>query len=259
MTTTAAPTTTDPGTLCLSERGAAVLRLGRRTILLVEDEESITEPLTAALAREGFDAHPARSAAEALELAPKLEPDLVLLDVGLPDGSGFDVLRALRKDSRVPVVMLTARAEEADRIVGLELGADDYVVKPFSAREVAARIRAVLRRVDDGPPAPSTALEVGDVRIDPARREATLAGKPVDLAKKEFDLLELLMREAGSVVTRERLIEEVWDTNWFGSTKTLDVHVAAVRKKLGDDPSAPRYLHTVRGVGFRFASAEDLA
>jgi two-component system response regulator RegX3 len=236
------------------------MRPGRRTILLVEDEESIIEPLTAALAREGFDARPARSAAEALELAPRLAPDLVLLDVMLPDGSGFDVLRELRRDSSVPVVMLTARGEEADRIVGLELGADDYVVKPFSAREVAARIRAVLRRVEDGKAAPATsALEVGDVRLDPARREATLAGAPLELARKEFDLLELLMREAGSVVTRERLIDEVWDTNWFGSTKTLDVHVAAVRKKLGDDPSSPRYLHTVRGVGFRFASAEDLA
>jgi two-component system response regulator RegX3 len=237
------------------------MRLGRRTILLVEDEESITEPLTAALAREGFDAHPARSAAEALELAPRLRPDLVLLDVGLPDASGFDVLRELRKDSRVPVVMLTARAEEADRIVGLELGADDYVVKPFSAREVAARIRAVLRRVEENGPAQpaSAALEIGELRLDPSRREATLAGRLVELARKEFDLLELLMREAGAVVTRERLIDEVWDTNWFGSTKTLDVHVAAVRKKLGDDPSAPRYLHTVRGVGFRFASAEDLA
>jgi two-component system response regulator RegX3 len=234
------------------------MRPGRRTILLIEDEESIIEPLAAALAREGFDAHPARSAAEALELAPSLAPDLVLLDVMLPDGSGFDVLRELRRQSGVPVVMLTARAEEADRIVGLELGADDYVVKPFSAREVAARIRAVLRRVEDGRPTASSALEVGDVRLDPARREATQAGQPVELARKEFDLLELLMREAGSVVTRERLIEEVWDTNWFGSTKTLDVHVAAVRRKLGDDPSSPRYLHTVRGVGFRFASPEDL-
>ena len=238
-----------------------VIRVGRRTILLVEDEESIIEPLAAALAREGFDAHPARTAAEALELAPTLAPDLVLLDVMLPDGSGFDVLRELRRHSRVPVVMLTARGEEADRVVGLELGADDYVVKPFSAREVAARIRAVLRRVDEAAPSTPahTALEVGAVRLDPARREVTLAGERVEVARKEFDLLELLMREAGSVVTRERLIEEVWDTNWFGSTKTLDVHVAAVRKKLGDDPAAPRYLHTVRGVGFRFASAEEAA
>jgi two-component system, OmpR family, response regulator RegX3 len=251
---TAVPTTIDAGTL------SGPMRPGRRTILLVEDEESIIEPLTAALAREGFDARPARSAAEALELAPSVAPDLVLLDVMLPDGSGFDVLRELRRESSVPVVMLTARGEEADRIVGLELGADDYVVKPFSAREVAARIRAVLRRVEEArPAAASSALEVGAVRLDPARREVTLAGAPLELARKEFDLLELLMREAGSVVTRERLIDEVWDTNWFGSTKTLDVHVAAVRKKLGDDPSSPRYLHTVRGVGFRFASAEDLS
>jgi two-component system response regulator RegX3 len=236
------------------------MRLGRRTILLVEDEESIVEPLAAALAREGFDAHPVRTAAEALELVPTLAPDLVLLDVMLPDGSGFEVLRELRRESGVPVVMLTARGEEADRVVGLELGADDYVVKPFSAREVAARIRAVLRRVDDGRPTETrSALEVGELRLDPARREVLVAGEPVELARKEFDLLELLMREAGSVVTRERLIEEVWDTNWFGSTKTLDVHVAAIRKKLGDDPSSPRYLHTVRGVGFRFASPEDLS
>jgi two-component system response regulator RegX3 len=236
------------------------MRLGRRTILLVEDEESITEPLAAALAREGFDAHPARTAAEALELAPRLDPDLVLLDVMLPDGSGFDVLRALRRDSRVPVVMLTARGDEADRIVGLELGADDYVVKPFSAREVAARIRAVLRRADEArPEEPAAAvLEVGAVRLDPSRREVSLEGEPVELARKEFDLLQLLMREAGSVVTRERLIDEVWDVNWFGSTKTLDVHVASVRKKLGDDPSSPRYLRTVRGVGFRFAAPEEL-
>jgi two-component system response regulator RegX3 len=235
------------------------MRLGRRTILLVEDEESITEPLAAALSREGFDAHAARTAAEALELAPRLAPDLVLLDVMLPDGSGFDVLRALRQDSRVPVVMLTARGDEADRIVGLELGADDYVVKPFSAREVAARIRAVLRRADEArPETPGAALDVGAVRLDSSRREVTLDGEPVELARKEFDLLELLMREAGSVVTRERLIDEVWDVNWFGSTKTLDVHVAAVRKKLGDDPSAPRYLKTVRGVGFRFASPDEV-
>ena len=233
--------------------------LRRRSILLVEDEESIIEPLAAALAREGFDAHPARTAAEALELAATLEPDLVLLDAMLPDGSGFDVLRELRRTSRVPVVMLTARGEEADRVVGLELGADDYVVKPFSAREVAARIRAVLRRAEAAPPAsPPPALEVGAVRLDPARREVAVGGEPVELARKEFDLLELLMREAGTVLTRERLIEEVWDTNWFGSTKTLDVHVAALRKKLGDDPASPRYLRTVRGVGFRFAAPEEV-
>ena len=195
----------------------------------------------------------AGTVAEALELA-RTAPDLVLLDVMLPDGSGFDVCRELRQTSRVPIIMLTARGEEADRVVGLELGADDYVVKPFSAREVVARIRAVLRRVDAPEPDDDGPVEIGELRLDPARREATHRGEALELSRKEFDLLELLMRNAGSVVSRERLISEVWDTNWFGSTKTLDVHVSGIRRKLGDDPSEPRYLHTVRGIGFRFAA-----
>ena len=228
----------------------------RRTILLVEDEASIVEPLAEALRSEGFDTELAGTVAEALELA-KHEPDLVLLDVMLPDGSGFDVCRELRKDSRVPIIILTARGEEPDRIVGLELGADDYVVKPFSAREVVARIRAVLRRVD-APEAPTEGpIEVGEVRLEPAKREMTLRGEPLELSRKEFDLLQLLMQNAGSVVKRERLIDEVWDPNWFGSTKTLDVHVSGIRRKLGDDPSDPRYLHTVRGVGFRFSTPAE--
>jgi two-component system response regulator RegX3 len=237
---------------------------GRRTILMVEDETSITEPLAEALDREGFDTRVASTAADALTAAEEQMPDLVLLDVMLPDGSGYDVCRALRERSRVPIIMLTARGEETDRIVGLELGADDYIVKPFSAREVAARIRAVLRRAGEhaatAPPAtPSPgALEVGPVRVDPARRAASVDGKELDLTRKEFELLELLTREAGSVLTRERLIDEVWDTNWFGSTKTLDVHVSSLRRKLGDDSANPRFIHTVRGVGFRFASAEEL-
>jgi two-component system, OmpR family, response regulator RegX3 len=235
---------------------------GRRTILMVEDEESITVPLSEALAREGFDTEVAGTAAEALELAGRVAPDLVLLDVMLPDGSGYDVCRELRRDSKVPIIMLTARGEETDRIVGLELGADDYIVKPFSAREVAARIRAVLRRAGEaapaGPSRESTALEVGELHLDPSRRSATLGGNELDLTRKEFELLELLMREAGSVITRERLIDEVWDVNWFGSTKTLDVHVSGLRRKLGDDPASPRYLHTVRGVGFRFSGPEEL-
>jgi two-component system response regulator RegX3 len=227
----------------------------RRRILLVEDEVSITEPLAEALRSEGFETQVAGTVAEALELA-RGGPDLVLLDVMLPDGSGFDVCRELRQSSRVPIIMLTARGEEADRVVGLELGADDYVVKPFSAREVVARIRAVLRRVNAPEPdyGTDTAVEVGELRLDPARREVTHRGEALELSRKEFDLLELLMRNAGSVVTRERLIDEVWDPNWFGSTKTLDVHVSGIRRKLGDDPSEPRYLHTVRGVGFRFAA-----
>jgi two-component system response regulator RegX3 len=230
----------------------------KRTVLLVEDEPSITEPLAESLEREGFDTKVAATAAEALEMAARIQPDLVLLDVMLPDGSGFDVCRELRQSSRVPIIMLTARGEEADRVVGLELGADDYIVKPFSAREVAARIRAVLRRVDSPAQPDEKPISVGELRLDPARREVTKDGEVLELSRKEFELLQLLMRSAGSVVTRERAIDEVWDTNWFGSTKTLDVHVSGLRRKLGDDSNEPRFLHTVRGVGFRFSSPEEL-
>ncbi len=230
----------------------------KRTILLVEDETSITEPLAEALEREGFETKVAPTAAEALELAGRIEPDLVLLDVMLPDGSGFDVCRELRLRSRVPIIMLTARGEEADRVVGLELGADDYIVKPFSAREVAARIRAVLRRSEHPAQPADKPIEVGELRLDPSRREVTKDGEVLDLSRKEFELLQLLMSNAGSVVTRERAIDEVWDTNWFGSTKTLDVHVSGLRRKLGDDSSEPRFLHTIRGVGFRFSSSDEL-
>jgi two-component system response regulator RegX3 len=235
---------------------------GRRTILMVEDEESITVPLVEALEREGFDASVAGTVADALEQANRLKPDLVLLDVMLPDGSGFDVCRELRRDSQVPIIMLTARGEETDRVVGLELGADDYVVKPFSAREIVARIRAVLRRADGAGAAATAAdagpLTVGPLELAPERRTATLDGEELDLTRREFELLELLMREAGAVVTRERLIDEVWDVNWFGSTKTLDVHVSSLRRKLGEDSAAPRFVHTVRGVGFRFAAPGEV-
>ena len=241
---------------------------GRRTILMVEDETSITEPLAEALDREGFATRVAGTVADAISAADEEMPDLVLLDVMLPDGSGYDVARSLRERSNVPIIMLTARGEETDRIVGLELGADDYIVKPFSAREVAARIRAVLRRAGDGPaaaPAPGQAakqgaavLEVGPVRVEPNRRAASVAGSELDLTRKEFELLALLVSEAGDVISRERLIDEVWDVNWFGSTKTLDVHVSSLRRKLGDDSANPRFIHTVRGVGFRFASADEL-
>ena len=236
------------------------MQLGKkRRILLVEDEESITVPLSEALSREGFDTSVAGSASAALELAKQVRPDLVLLDVMLPDGSGFDVARELRRDSRVPIIMLTARGEEADRVAGLELGADDYVVKPFSARELVARVRAVLRRVaETGERRAEGAIVIGDVRLDADRRSTTLQGGELELSRKEFDLLRLLMENSGSVVTRERLIDEVWDTNWFGSTKTLDVHVSGLRKKLGDDSNAPRYIHTVRGVGFRFAGSDEV-
>jgi DNA-binding response OmpR family regulator len=186
-------------------------------------------------------------------------PDLVLLDVMLPDGDGRDVLRELRQVSRVPVVMLTARGEEMDRVLGLELGADDYVTKPFSAAELVARIRAVLRRAADQQEPGDGVLSVGDVVVDLDKRLVTRAGEPVDLTVKEFDLLRLLLENAGKVVRRDRLIADVWDTSWFGSTKTLDVHVSSLRRKLGDDPSDPRYIHTIRGIGFRFASPDELS
>ncbi len=234
---------------------------GRRTLLLVEDESAIAEPLSESLTREGFDLHVAGTVADALEAAARVRPDLILLDLMLPDGSGFDVCREVRRDSDVPIIMLTARGEEADRVVGLELGADDYVAKPFSAREVVARVRAVLRRTAAAPTRSGgdrdRVLEVGDVRLDPSTRGVTQGGAPVELTRKEFDLLRLLMGSAGTVVTRERLIDEVWDVNWFGSTKTLDVHVSALRRKLGDESAAPRYLHTIRGVGFLFGAPDD--
>jgi DNA-binding response OmpR family regulator len=180
-----------------------------------------------------------------------------MLDLALPDGDGKDVCRELRRRSDVPIVMLTARGTEMDKIVGLELGADDYVVKPFSAAEVISRIRAVLRRSDRGEKAPDQPIAVDGLELDPAARRATLDSLDLELSRKEFDLLAELMRHAGQVVTREELMEKVWDTNWFGSTKTLDVHIGWLRRKLGDDPADPRYIETVRGVGFRFAARTE--
>jgi two-component system, OmpR family, response regulator RegX3 len=231
-------------------------------VLFVEDEPSIYEPFSKALAREGFEPVVARTAAKALELAEDGDFAIVLLDLMLPDGDGRDVARALRRRSSVPILMLTARGTEADRIVGLELGADDYVVKPFSGAEVIARIRAILRR--SAAPAgeqqpPVEPVTVGDLEVDVAARRARLGGDELALARKEFDLLAELVRNAGRVVAREQLTDRVWDENWFGSTKTLDVHVRWLRQKLGDDPGAPRYLHTVRGVGFRFTAPEEWA
>jgi two-component system, OmpR family, response regulator RegX3 len=229
----------------------------KRTILLIEDEEAISDPLAAALAREGFTPLVAGTAAQGLALFESRSPDLVLLDVMLPDGDGREVLRRIRETSRTPVVMLTARGEEMDRVLGLELGADDYVTKPFSAAELAARIRAVLRRAGEAAEPGGVVLEAGDVRMNLDTHEATQAGEALDLTVKEFELLRVLLERSGKLVRRDELVHEVWDPAWFGSTKTLDVHVSALRKKLGDDPAAPRYIHTVRGVGFRFDPATD--
>ena len=212
-------------------------------ILLVEDEDSIAEPLVLGLRREGFSVERAATGAAALEAD---EPDLVLLDLRLPDVDGFDVCRTLRARSSVPIIVVTARGEEADRVVGLELGADDYVVKPFGLRELIARIRAVSRRTSArvGTTQP---MRVGALEVDERARRATLDSTELALTPKEFEILALLARDAGAVVTRRRVLEEVWQTTWYGSSKTIDVHVAALRSKLGD----PGWIETVRGIGFR--------
>jgi two-component system response regulator RegX3 len=223
-------------------------------ILLVEDEAAISEPLAESLGREGFETVVASTLAGAREAFQREPPELILLDVMLPDGDGRDLAREIRKDSDVPIVMLTARGEEIDRVLGLELGADDYVVKPFSSRELTARIRAIMRRGRapdrDGP------IENGSLRLDPISRRVTKEGDEIELAAREFDLLHLLMANPGEVLRRERIMDEVWDPHWFGPTKTLDVHVSWLRKKIEDDPSNPEYITTIRGVGFRFRPAE---
>jgi DNA-binding response OmpR family regulator len=228
----------------------------RPRILFVEDERSISEPFSHALEREGFEAVVAPTAAEALRLARSIDPDLVLLDLMLPDGDGRDVAREIRRHSATPIIMLTARGTETDRIVGLELGADDYVVKPFSGPEVIARIRAVLRRTGSSPSGEGVSRVQG-LELDLSSRRVTLDGSEIELSRKEFDLLAALMERAGRVVRRETLMEEVWDENWFGSTRTLDTHIGWLRQKLGDDATDPRFIHTVRGVGFRFAKPGD--
>jgi len=225
-------------------------------ILLVEDEESIAEPFARALERNGFTTTIARSGAEAMRLVRELQPDVVLLDLALPDLNGRDVCRGLRAESDVPIIMVTASGTVTDRVVGLELGADDYVVKPFATTEVVARIRAVLRR-GRGELAQAGRLAVGRLSLDLDARRVWLGDDELELTRKEFDLLARLARDAGRVVTRESLMSDVWDINWFGSTKTLDVHIAWLRRKLGDDPASPSYIHTVRGVGFRFCAPEE--
>jgi DNA-binding response OmpR family regulator len=216
-------------------------------VLLVEDEDAIAEPLADGLRREGFAVDRAATGEEALTAAAA---DLVLLDLRLPDGDGLDVCRALRERSDVPIIVVTARGEEADRVVGLELGADDYVVKPFGIRELIARMRAVMRR-STARPRTHEPLRVGGLEIDERARRAVLDGRELELTPKEFDVLATLVRDPGAAVSRKRLLEEVWETSWYGSSKTIDVHIAALRRKLGD----PGWIETVRGVGFRLRAA----
>ncbi len=225
------------------------------TILVVEDEESFVEALTVGLTREGFRVRVARDGVEALELFDVVQPDLVLLDVMLPRISGVDVCREIRTRSRVPIIMVTAKTSEIDTVVGLEVGADDYVSKPYRLRELVARMRAALRRapraeVPDGP----HVLEVGDVRLDPERHEVFVRNQPVGLPLKEFELLEFLLDNAGRVLTRDVLIDRIWGSDYVGDTKTLDVHIKRLRAKVERDPSRPRSIVTIRGLGYKFDS-----
>ena len=224
---------------------------------MVEDEETISEPLVESLEREGFAPEIAATLEAARDAYQRQAPDIILLDLMLPDGDGRDLARDIRRESDVPIIMLTARGEEIDRVLGLELGADDYVVKPFSARELTARIRAIMRRGKLSER--HGAIDVGELHLDPASRTVMKRSEPIEMAAREFDLLHLLMANAGQVVRREAIMDEVWDPHWFGPTKTLDVHISWIRRKIEDDPSNPRYIKTIRGVGFRFASNEDLA
>jgi two-component system response regulator RegX3 len=224
------------------------------TVLVVEDEESFVEALTVGLKREGFLVHVATDGPEALRLFDEIQPDLVLLDVMLPRMSGIEVCRQLRTRSQVPIIMVSAKTSEIDTVVGLEVGADDYVPKPYRLRELVARIRAALRRApqpefdaDD-----TEAIDVAGVRLDPARHEVTVAGEPVVLPLKEFELLEVLLLNAGRVVTRDMLIDTVWGLHYVGDTKTLDVHVKRLRAKVEDDPAHPRRIVTIRGLGYKF-------
>jgi DNA-binding response OmpR family regulator len=213
-------------------------------LLLVEDEDAIAEPLAEGLRREGFVVERVATGAEALAAG---EPDFVLLDLGLPDTDGFSVCRELRSRSSVPIIMVTAKGEEVDRVVGLEVGADDYVVKPFGVRELVARIRAVSRRTGERQATARPAVRIGPLELDTRSRRVLVDGQEIDLTPKEFDLLALLASDPGAVVSRARILQDVWETTWFGSAKTIDVHVAALRRKLGH----PSWIETVRGVGLR--------
>jgi two-component system response regulator RegX3 len=223
-------------------------------VLIVEDEESFADPLAFLLRKEGFTAALAGTGQEALEEFDRNGADIVLLDLMLPGMSGTDVCKALRQRSAVPVIMVTARDSEIDKVVGLELGADDYVTKPYSARELIARIRAVLRRGGESEELLPQVLEAGPVRMDVERHVVTVAGAEVSLPLKEFDLLEYLLRNVGRVLTRGQLIDRVWGADYVGDTKTLDVHVKRQRTKIEPDPSAPQHLVTVRGLGYKFES-----
>ncbi|MGH9188954.1 MAG: response regulator [Acidimicrobiales bacterium] len=226
------------------------------TVLIVEDEESFVEALTLGLRREGFTVDVARDGAEALSVFEARRPDVVLLDLMLPKVSGIDVCRQIRARSTVPIIMLTAKDSEVDAVVGLEVGADDYVTKPYRLRELVARVRAVLRRAggerDEDEAGSGEAIEVGDVSLDPERHEVVVRGDKVSLPLREFELLEILLANAGRVLTRDTLIDRIWGHDYVGDTKTLDVHIKRLRSKVEDDASRPTRITTIRGLGYRY-------
>ena len=227
----------------------------RPTVLVVEDEESFVEALTLGLNREGFAVRVARDGAEAIEQFEQARPDVVLLDLMLPRISGIDVCRHIRARSSIPIIMVTAKDSEVDAVVGLEVGADDYVTKPYRLRELVARVRAVLRRAGPEPEEDDVSvevLEVGDVLLDAERHRVTVRGSEIALPLREFELLELLLDNAGRVLTRDTLIDRIWGPNYVGDTKTLDVHVKRLRSKIEDDPAKPSRITTIRGLGYRY-------
>ena len=221
-------------------------------VLVVEDEESFSDALSYMLRREGYEVEIAESGPQALSAFDRTGADLVLLDLMLPGLPGTEVCRELRNRSKVPIIMVTARDTEVDKVVGLELGADDYVTKPFSSRELIARVRAVLRRGGESDELVTNTVEAGPVRMDVERHTVSVDGRQVNMPLKEFDLLELLLRNAGRVLTRGQLIDRVWGSDYVGDTKTLDVHVKRLRAKIEPDPGNPKYLVTVRGLGYKF-------
>jgi two-component system response regulator ResD len=226
--------------------------VGAVKVLVVDDEAVVRDVLGRYLEREGFRVDTAADGEVALELVGRSHPDIVILDLMLPKVDGLEVLRRIREEADVPVVLLTAKGEEVDRVVGLEVGADDYVTKPFSPREVVARIRAVLRRADRATPPGGPTIAAGGLDIDRDRRVVRRRGEPLHLTRKEFDLLELLASHPGRTFTRAQLLDEVWDFAWDGDSSTVTVHVRRLREKIEDDPSDPRHLVTVWGVGYRF-------
>jgi two-component system response regulator RegX3 len=221
-------------------------------ILVVEDEQSFSDPLSYLLRKEGYEVAIAETGPAALEEFDRAGADLVLLDLMLPGLSGTEVCRQLRTRTSVPVIMLTAKDSEIDKVVGLEIGADDYVTKPYSSRELLARVKAVLRRGQESEDLTPATLEAGPVRMDVDRHVVTVSGQSVAMPLKEFELLELLLRNAGRVLTRIQLIDRVWGSDYVGDTKTLDVHVKRLRSKVESDPAVPRHLVTVRGLGYKF-------